>query len=790
MTVMLGMLTLGAVPTAADDTAYQSAGATSPLELWYDSPATQWTEALPVGGGRLGAMVFGGVRQARYQFNEDTLWSGGPRSYVHEGAAGCLPQLRELLFANRQREAERMATEQFMSVPIRQLAYQPFGDVVLEFESDEPVHDYRRALDLRQAVATTRYRQGGVSYYRETFASYPDRGLVIRITCDRPGGLQFAASITSPHPGVQLGSFDERTLLMTGRAADARLPHVGTIESKLRLASHLRVLHTDGQVTASAGTLRVAGASHATLVLTAATSFVDYRTVSADPVARSRTDLDALSSKSYERLRADHVADHQELFGRVSIDLGSAETSELPTDQRLLRNAQRPDPQLCALLFQYGRYLMIASSRPGCQPANLQGIWNDQLEPPWDSKYTININTEMNYWLTEACNLSSCGEPLFDAIGELAQSGSETARVHYNAPGWVVHHNFDLWRGTAPINAANHGIWPTGGAWLCQHLWWHYLYTQDEVFLRETAYPLMKGAAEFFASYLVEDPRNDKGWLISGPSNSPEQGGLVMGPTMDHQIIRWLLASTREAASLLDIDQPFAARLAELEGRIAPNQIGRLGQLQEWLEDVDDPGNRHRHVSHLWGVFPGSEITAETPDLLAAARKSLELRGDGGTGWARAWKINLWARMGDAGHAHAVLQGLLQLTDSRLTEYLGGGVYPNLLDAHPPFQIDGNFGATHGIGQMLIQSRGRASDGAWRIELLPTLPAAWPAGSITGMRAEGGFEVDLAWAGGKLTSARLRSERGGKCLVSYAGRTVLHELASGETRRIGAALER
>ncbi len=755
--IVVGALTVGSL-TADQPQAV--------LRLWYDSPATQWTQALPIGNGRLGAMVFGGPAEDRYQLNEDTLWAGQPRDYAHDGAAQYLPQIRRLLFEGKQKEAQDLAMEQFMSIPLGQMPYQPFGDLRLTFPGHEQVEGYRRELDLDTAIATTSYRVNGITYTRRAFASWPDQVIVVRIESDRPGAVTFAATLTSPNQEVQTQTTDAQTLAIRGRACDCKARgDFGIVPGAVRFEGRCRVLLDGGKAAVDDEQIAVEGANAATLMLALATTVKSYNDLSGDPAAMCSEVLAKVANKRLREVRDTHVADHRALFRRVSLDLGPTTEPNLPTDQRVLRSAQKEDPQLAALFFQYGRYLMIASSRPGGQPANLQGLWNESVTPPWDSKYTVNINTEMNYWLAEPTNLSECSGPLFDALADLGQTGRSVAQKHYNAAGWVLHHNFDLWRGAAPINASNHGIWPTGGAWLCQHLWWHYLYTGDETFLRERAYPLMRGAAEFFVAYLVEDPRSDKHWLISGPSNSPELGGLVMGPTMDHQIIRDLFVNTARATRILAVDEEFADKLDAMRSRIAPNQIGRHGQLQEWLEDKDDPKNDHRHVSHLWGLFPGEEITPETPELFQAARQSLLFRGDGGTGWSRAWKVNFWARLLDGNHAHLMLKNLLTLTCSALTTYKGGGVYPNLFDAHPPFQIDGNFGATSGITEMLMQSHRRDSHGRYIIDLLPALPDAWPEGFVRGLRTRGGFEVDIAWKDGRLTAAMIQSRLGGDCRV-------------------------
>jgi alpha-L-fucosidase 2 len=748
--------------------------------LWYDRPAEEWTEALPVGNGRLGCMVFGGVSDARYQFNEDTLWTGGPHNYAHVGAAKYLPEIRRLLFAGRQHDAEQLAMREFMSVPLHQCAYQPFGDVLIHFKGDDHANGYRRSLDLTMATTTTEYRIDDVHYIRKVIASYPDQAIVIHFACDRPGRLAFQAKLTTPHAGAKTARVDNATLLLTGKVRDTQTREGDHVDGRMRFAAHLRVLSRDGAINSTDDGISVSGASEATLVLTAATNFVNFRDLSGDPESRSRNQLDQISHP-WAQIYKDHVSDYQRLYNRVSFHLGTAPTKDAPTDERILANSKQCDPDLIELFFQYGRYLMIASSRPGGQPANLQGIWNDSLDPPWGSKYTTNINLEMNYWLTEPCNLSECEQPLFDAMREVAESGRDTAREQYGMPGWVLHHNFDIWRGTAPINASNHGIWPSGGAWLCQQLWEHYLYSGDKEFLQDTAYPLMKGAAEFFGSYLLEDPRNNRRWLISGPSNSPEIGGLVMGPTMDHQIIRSLFANTIQASEILGVDADLRKRLTSTRPRIAPNQVGRYGQLQEWLEDIDDPNVKHRHVSHLWGLFPGSEITPDTPKWFAAAQKSLEFRGDEGTGWSRAWKINFWARLRDGDHANRVLQGLLTLTGSKRTSYRGGGVYPNLFDAHPPFQIDGNFGATSGICEMLVQSHRVTNDGKRLIELLPALPHAWPDGELKGIRTRSGFEIGLKWADGKLSRCHVRSLLGVPAVLRCGENDTTIALSTGKT---------
>lgn len=716
-----------------------------PLLLWYPKPAEKWIEALPVGNGRLGAMVFGGVDVERLQFNEDTLWTGGPRDYSHPAAKDHLPAIRRLLFEGKQREAERLAMEHFMSVPLRQMAYQPFGDLEFEFPH-KAVTDYRRQLDLDTATVTVRYQTGGATFTREVFASYPDHAIVIRLTCDQPGKVSFRVKLATPHPDPKIELVAANQLLLRGGLREYQQKRTGlTLPSVLKYAARLLVKNEGGTVAAKDGHIDVSRADGATLVLTGATSYRRYNDVGGNPVELTSGTIKSAAGRAYGELRDAHLTDYRGLFRCVSLDLGTTDAVKQPTDQRIREFTSQSDPQLASLYFQFGRYLLISSSRPGSQPANLQGIWNEQLNPPWECKWTTNINTEMNYWPAEVTGLSECHEPLFDMLDDLVESGGKTAQNHYGCRGWVLHHNTDVWRGTAPINHSNHGIWPTGGAWLCQHLWERYRFTGDKEFLTKRAYPVMKGAAQFFVDFLVEDPRT--GHLISAPSNSPEIGGLVAGPTMDHQIIRNLFRSCIRAAEEVNVDEEFRKELGELIPRIAPNQIGQHGQLQEWLEDKDNPKNQHRHVSHLWGLHPGWEITPRgTPDLCAAAKKSLEFRGDGGTGWSLAWKINFWARFEDGERAYRLLSNLLT----------PGRTYPNMFDAHPPFQIDGNFGGAAGIAEMLLQSH------AGEIAILPAWPGqVWPTGSVNGLRARGGLKVDIAWKDSRAVTATLQATVGG-----------------------------
>lgn len=901
------------------------------LKLWYDKPAVKWTDALPIGNGRLGAMIFAGPAQDRIQFNEETLWTGEPRTYSREGASAYLPEIRKLLFEGKQDEAEKLAAEKFMgvmsgegnkevwfremramkgltanpaavgyddnkwkdmpvpapegweaagwqgldgavwlrrtfdlpekwagrnliidlgkirdqdftyingkligsmddagagrkytiqagdlrkgknsiavqvlnyydkgglvgykdpsrkllvypegeaesagislngnwkylvqndeppAVPRFQADYQPFGDVFLHFQGHDQPKDYKRELDLRNAIARTSYKVNGTTFTREYFASQPDQVIAVHIKADKPGSVSFEVALGSAHKSSSVRKIDDRTLALSLKVRN------GVLKGE----SYLRVISLKGKVSIAGNKVSVSGADEVTLYLSAGTNYKRYNDVAGDPEAVCKKAMTSVAGKTYEIIKNAHIKEYQKYFNTFSVDFGNNLKANVPTDKRLEEFAASGDPAFAALYIQYGRYLLISSSRPGTRPANLQGIWNDLLTPPWGSKYTTNINLEMNYWPSEILNLSPMAGPLFDMIDELRETGSKTAKMHYNAPGWVLHHNTDLWRGTAPINASNHGIWVSGAAWLCHHLWEHYMFTQDKDFLKNRAYPVMRDAALFFNTFLIKDPKT--GWLISTPSNSPEQGGLVAGPAMDHQIIRDLFKNCIEAASILQTDKSFADTLQRKYKQIAPDQIGKFGQLQEWLEDKDDTTNKHRHVSHLWAVYPGNEINWEgSSALMKAARQSLIYRGDAATGWSLGWKINLWSRFREGDHAFNLVKLLISPAEKG-----GAGSYTNLFDAHPPFQIDGNFGGAAGIAEMLLQSQNGV------IHLLPALPSALPDGEIKGICARGGFELNFSWKSGKLSRLEILSKAGGDCSLRYGQKTLQFKAVKG-----------
>lgn len=777
------------------------------LRLWYTQPAKEWSEALPVGNGHMGAMVFGGVPNERIQFNEDTLWRGKPHDYVRAGAGEQLAEIRRLIAEGRSDDAGRLARARFLSDPLRQLPYQPFGDLRFQFTGHEKAVNYRRELDLDSAVATTTYRAGDVEFKREVFASYPDKAIVMRITADKPGKVSFTLKMDSPHTNTQTlvtpisqptGAFSQRLFGLFHRSKPANtnsgeLLLTGKVqEDGLQFASLVRVSSSGGEVIPEKQALTIANADSATVVLVAATSFKNFQDISADPAERCEKLMQNAAKRKYDALLADHLEDHRTLFRRVDLDLGESNAMKLPTDERLRRiktDGLESDPALAVLHFQYGRYLLIASSRPGSQPANLQGVWNELLDPPWEGKYTLNINCEMNYWPAELCNLSECHEPLFDMIDDLVISGGRTAKKQYNCRGWVVHHNTDLWRGTAPINNVD-GIWPTGGAWLSHHLWEHYLFTGDKKFLEHRAYPVMKNASLFFVDFLVKDP--ETGYLVTSPSHSPEQSPpdrplLTIGPTMDNQLVRALLNYTIEAAGILDTDEEFAAKLADIRKQLPPNRVGQHGQLQEWLKDWDAPDNNHRHMSPLFALYPGWEITPADPKIFEAARVLLKWRGNGSTGWSFAWRIPLWARVGDGDFAYSQFFGLL----NRRT-------LPNLFDLCGPFQIDGNFGACAGVAEMLLQShrtdRGQKAEDRRQnseiriLDLLPALPKAWPTGSVRGLCARDGFEVDIEWKEGRLTKAVIHSKLGRPCRIRAGQKTVDFDTKKGKRYELDGQL--
>ncbi|HQE35217.1 MAG TPA: glycoside hydrolase family 95 protein, partial [Flavobacterium alvei] len=727
----------------------------SELKLWYDKPATIWNEALPLGNGRLGAMVFGDPAVERLQLNEETIWAGSPNTNAHTKSIDALPKVRKLVFEGKFDEAQALATQDIMSQTNDGMPYQTFGSTYISFPGHQKYTNYYRDLNIENATAKVKYTVNGVEFTREILSSFSDQVIVVKLSASQPGQITCNVFMNSPIDKT-VPSTEGNQIILSG---------IGTnfegVKGKVEFQGRIEAKNKGGEVSASNGILSINKADEVTLYISIATNFKNYQDITEDEVAKSKLYLEQAITKDFETIKKAHVAYYQKFFNRVSFDLGKNDLVSKPTNERIRDFSKQFDPQLASLYFQFGRYLLISCSQPGGQPANLQGIWNDMITPPWDSKYTTNINAEMNYWPAEVTNLSEMHEPFIEMAKDLSVTGAATAKMMYNANGWVLHHNTDIWRTTAPVDSAASGMWPTGGAWISQDLWERYLYTGDIKYLKEI-YPIMKGAADFFLDFMIMDPNT--GYLVVVPSVSPEnvhagsngKSTIASGTTMDNQLVFDLFTHVIEASKLVAPDADYAKKVNAALAKMAPMKIGKHSQLQEWQEDWDNPEDIHRHISHLYGLFPSNQISPfKTPELIEAAKTTLKQRGDESTGWSMGWKVNYWARLLDGNHAYKLLQDQMHLVTAEQKK--GGGTYPNMLDAHQPFQIDGNFGCTAGIAEMLMQSYDDA------IQLLPALPSVWAAGSIKGLVTRGGFVIDMTWKNNKVSTLKVYSKIGGNC---------------------------